>query len=134
MLAITFFIALGILELGLFVVGPALQNGVSPAAGNAFYIVLRLVTILGFSFVCVRKHKRSFYGALSMTGFLLFLDQVVFKSLWLVHEIKKNPAAWEGIDPKSAVYNSAFSYIVSLPIILLLAFLGALLALRRRSI
>ena len=133
MVGLSFITSLAVLELGLFVFGPLLQNSFGPGPANIFYILLRVVTILVFSYLTVRKHGRDFYGALSFTGLLIFIDQVGFKSLWLWLEIRKNPAAWEGVDLKTALYNSAFSYVVSLPVILLLAFVGALLASRKRS-
>lgn len=131
-MVLTFFVALAILETGLFLVSPVLQNHLSPVWANAFYVLLRVGTIIGFSYLCIRRHKKDIYGALSMTGLLLFVDQVGFKSLWLLQQIGKHPAEWQGIDTKSAIYNSAFSYVVSLPVILILAFLGALLALKQR--
>jgi hypothetical protein len=131
MLNLTFLTALGTLEFGLFVVGPLLQNRAGPGPANVFYILLRVLVIGTFAYFSVRRDKRALFGTLSMTGFLIFLDQVVFKSIWLMIEIKKNPSLWEGVDPKGAIFNSAFSYVVSLPMVLLLAFLGAMLALRK---
>lgn len=133
MLGLTFLVSLVVLELGLFVFGPLLQNSVGPVGANVFYVLLRVFTILVFSYLCVRRHKRSNYEALSLTGLLIFIDQVGFKSLWLWMEMKRNPAAWEGISLQVALYNSAFSYVVSLPVILLLAFVGALAASRKPS-
>ncbi len=128
---LTFLAALTVLELGLFVFGPLLQKISGPVGANVFYILLRVVTIVVFGYVCVSRHKKNFYGALSLTGLLIFLDQVVFKSIWLWSEMKRDPVAWEGVTLSAALFNSAFSYIVSLPVIMLLAFVGALLASKR---
>jgi hypothetical protein len=133
MVGLTFLIALALLETGLFVIGPVLQNWGNTNLANGFYILLRVVTIVGFSFLLVRKHRHEIYGALSLTGLLIFIDQVIFKSLWIVLEMKRDPAAWQGVDTKAALFNSAFSYIVSLPVILLLAFIGSMLALKMRK-
>jgi hypothetical protein len=115
---VTFVIALGVLEAWLFLIGPVLQS-------EAMYVALKIMTILMFSFVCARIHKKSLYGVLSGAGLLIFLDQVLFKSIYLWWDFRKNPAAWAGVDPLGAIYASAFSYIVFLPVVLILAFVGA---------
>jgi hypothetical protein len=130
MLALTFLVFLGILEAGLFLIGPALQNAFGPNIGNVFYVVLRVVSIVLFSYLCVRVYRRSIYGALSTAGFLVFLDQAVFKSLWIWIQFRTHPEAWQGIDLKGALYGTAFSYIVFLPLILALSFVGAIIAYR----
>src|ERR1700741_4182480 len=101
MIGLTFLIATAILEVGLFVIGPALQSSVSANAADAFYVVLRLVTIVSFSFLCIRRYKRDSSGALSLTGLLIFIDQVIFKSLWIWLSMKKDPAVWQGVDAKT---------------------------------
>lgn len=133
MMILTFLSALGILELGLFVIGPALQNSMGPGAANLVYILMRVIAIAGMSFFAMHHFRGNLFKSLSLTGFLMFLDQVLFKSLWLSFEFKNNPKAWEGVELSSAIYNSAFSYIVSLPIILLIGFLGAMIAMRKNS-
>ena len=134
MIGITFLAAIAILEVGLFVIGPVLLKSSSPNAADAFYVIVRVATIVTFSFLCVRRYKKEMYGALSLTGLLIFIDQVIFKSIWIVLAMKKDPAAWEGVDTRAALFNSAFSYVVSLPVILLLAFVGALLAMRNKTV
>jgi hypothetical protein len=128
MLALTFFLFLGVLEAGLFWIGPALQSSYGQNIGNAFYIAIRVLSIVLFSYLCVRVYRRSIYGALSTTGFLVFLDQAVFKSVWIWNQFRIHPQDWQGVELKGAIYGTAFSYIVFLPLILALAFVGAIAA------
>jgi hypothetical protein len=124
LMTISFFVALGALAAGLFGIGPLLQNSSGSGAANAFYILLRVLVILGFSFVAVRRYQKNAYQALSLAGLLIFVDQVLLRSIWFVLQFKYNPGEWEGVDLKTAIFNSAFSYLVFLPVVLLLAFIG----------
>jgi hypothetical protein len=124
---VTFLISLGCLAGGLFSVGPYLQNSVSPAAANTFYIVLRVLIIGLFSFLAVWKYKKNTYHALSFTGLLVFADQVGLKSIYFLTQFKTHPADWEGVTLSAVLFNNAFSYVVFLPLILLIGFLGSAL-------
>ncbi len=126
-MVVTFLISLGCLAGGLFSVGPYLQNSVSPEAANTFYIVLRVLIIGLFSFLSVWKYKKNTYHALSFTGLLIFADQVVLKSIYFLTQFKTHPADWEGVTLSAVLFNNAFSYVVFLPLILLIAFLGSAL-------
>ena len=121
MLSSAFVIALAVLEIELFVIGPVFQS-------NVLYIAIRVATIFAFSFICVRSFKKNLYETLSLAGLLIFVDQVLFKSLWLVLEFQRNPKAWAGVDRTAALFSSAFSYIVFLPAVLILALLGVFAA------
>jgi hypothetical protein len=127
-MVVTFLVSLGCLAAGLFSIGPYLQNSVSPEVANTFYILLRVLVIGLFSFLAVYKYNKKTIHALSFTGLLIFADQVGLKSIYFLTQFKTHPADWEGVTPSAVLFNNAFSYIVFLPLILLIAFLGSALA------
>jgi hypothetical protein len=131
-MVVTFILSLGCLAGGLFSVGPYLQNSVSPEVANTFYILLRVLVIALFSFLAVYKYEKNTYHALSFTGLLIFADQVGLKSIFFLTQFKMHPADWPQTGPdavtlSAVLFNNAFSYVVFLPLILLIAFLGSAL-------
>jgi hypothetical protein len=125
-----FLISIGLLAGGLFWIGPHLQSSVSLDAANGFYIVLRVLIIAVFSFLAVWRYEKNTYHALSFTGLLVFVDQVGLKSIYFLTQFKSHPADWPQTGPDAVtlgavLFNSAFSYIVFLPLVLLIAFLGS---------
>lgn len=124
---VPFLISLGLLASGLFWVGPHLQNSAGQDTANIFYIALRVAVIAIFSFLAVWKYEKNTYHAMSFTGLLVFTDQVGLKSIYFLTQFKTHPADWEGVTLSAVLFNSAFSYIVFLPLILLIAFLGSAL-------
>jgi hypothetical protein len=122
---ISFTVALGFLAGGLFWVGPHLQASVSEGAANIFYIALRVLVIAIFSFVAVRRYGKNTYHALSFAGLLIFLDQVGLRSIWFAIQFHNHPADWKDVTLGAVLFNSAFSYIVFLPLVIMIAFAGA---------
>jgi hypothetical protein len=137
----SFFVSLACLAVGLFWAGPHLETSSSLAAANTFYILLRVLIIGFFSFLCVWRYNRNTYHALSYTGLLIFMDQVGLKSIWFLTQFKTHPADWptsgpDAVTPWVVLFNNAFAYIVFLPLVLLIAFLGSALGMylkHRRS-
>jgi hypothetical protein len=123
---VSFLVALGFLTGGLLWMGPHLMNATHPEAGQLIYVILRVVVMFGFAMTVVWRHKRSIYHALSYTGFLIFVDQVILKNIWFIIEFRRHPDAWKDMSLAVVLYSNSFSYIVFLPLILLIAFLGAM--------
>ena len=124
-MVISFLVSLVVLASGLAFVGPVAHGSMSPEVANIAYIVLRVVVMLVFSFIAVRRFHKNTYHALSFTGLLVFFDQVGVHSLWFAWQFRQNPADWQGMDLITVLYNSAFSYVVFLPVVMLISFLGA---------
>jgi hypothetical protein len=124
---VTFLISLGCLATGLFWAGPHLEASANPEAANTFYILLRVLIIAFFSFLAVWRYNKNTYHALSFTGLLIFVDQVGLRSIWFLTQFKTHPTDWQDVTLSTVLFNSAFSYIVFLPVVLLIAFLGSAL-------
>jgi hypothetical protein len=125
LMVISFFVSLAVLASGLAFVGPVAQGSMSPELANALYVALRVLVMLAFSFIAVRRFHKNMYHALSFTGLLIFIDHVGVRSLWLAWQYRQNPASWEGAGLFAVLYNNAFAYIVFLPAIMMVSFVGA---------
>lgn len=121
----TFFISLAVLASGLAFVGPVAQGTFSPETANVIFVLLRIAVMLAFSFIAVRRFQKNTYHALSFTGLLIFVDHIGVHSLWLAWQFRQNPGNWQGLDLMTILYNNAFAYIVFLPAIMMISFLGA---------
>lgn len=120
-----FFVAFAaILALNAFFLAPFLISKFDIATANIGYGSVRLAAYIVFSYLCARVYSHGRYQLMGATAFLAFVDQVVFKSILLWIDYQKNPAEWAD-HFSGALFGSAMGYMVFLPIILLLAFLGS---------
>jgi hypothetical protein len=124
-MVISFFVSLAVLASGLAFVSPAAQSYVSPQLANLIFVLLRILVMLAFSFIAVRRFHKNIYHALSFTGLLIFVDHIGVHSLWLTWQYRQNPASWDNAGVMTVLYNNAFAYIVFLPAIMMVSFLGA---------
>jgi hypothetical protein len=93
-----------------------------------FYVVARLGIILLFAFAACRFGTMTRSKALVWAAFLGFLDQVIFKGVFLTLEFKKDPTVLQGHQLWEAYTGLTLSYVMFFPFVLLLAFLGTELA------
>jgi len=118
-------LALGILGLNLFVVGPWVSSQLGEGAGNILYVILRVAVIIGLSFFLVHRVGKGRFQAMTLTAVLMLMDQVGFKALWLKQQMMAQPDLWKDVDFSSAVFGLLMSYVFFVPMVLLFAWIGA---------
>lgn len=115
-----------IFALNLFVLQPLISRGVGPRAAQFFYIVIRIIGLVGLAYFLSKNAKRNRFQAVSTVLLVGFIDQVLFKSLWVKRDMGVNPADWIGMEPTNGMIflNMSIGYLAFTPIILILAFVG----------
>lgn len=117
--------ALSILGGSLFIMAPIFTKSFGPEVANLLYILVRVVTIVGLSFLLVKMLGKSRFQAVGSTVWVVLIDQTFFKVLLLQQELKADPKAWEGVTMDGMIYGTLSSFAVFLPVIILLAVMGA---------
>jgi hypothetical protein len=125
--------ALTLLGLNLFLISPILSEKFGSVLGNGVYIGIRLGVIVFFSFLINLKTEIKRLAVIRFTTFLVFIEQTAFKAIYLYLDFMNHPQNWVGIDQNAAIFGTLMSYVVSVPLIVILAFLGTELSLLVRS-
>lgn len=123
-------LALGLLALNQFVlprwVGPAMGD----MAANFVFILIRIFVYLGIALILTRFFSFRRFQSLSAVALLLAIEHFGFRVFLLLSDYRDNPAAFsEGLS--GPLFGLAMSYMIGLPLILLVAFLGTALGHRR---
>jgi hypothetical protein len=121
----SFWISLGILGLNLFLISPQLTQSFGSVAGNLAYLGVRFLVILGYSWYLAAVYVGRKSPIFRWATFLVFLDQVVLKLIYLKVTAIAHPEEWGGADLPALALGLFMSYMVSIPFLLLFAFLGA---------
>jgi hypothetical protein len=116
---------LAILALNVFLISPQVTRFFGEIYGSLIYILIRLVCVLAFSRWASMLLNQQRMAVVRWTTLLVFIDQVLFKAIFLWLDIQGNPSSWQGVDLKAAYYGLFLSYIISVPFVVLLAFVGA---------
>jgi hypothetical protein len=116
--------ALCLLAFNLFVMSPYISRRFGDLVGNGTYVGLRMLTIMGFSFLMSYLFESKRLPVIRSTTFLVFVDQVILKGFFLWNESRISPQAWEGMDYPSTVFALLVSYVISIPLIVIVAFAG----------
>jgi hypothetical protein len=119
-----FFSGLLILGVNLFVLCPWITERFGSLAGNGTYIGVRLATLLGFSAIAYQIGISRRPAIIRAAIFLLFLEQVAFKSVYMSADFRAHPQGWEGVDHRAALFSLVMSFVVSVPFLILIAFVG----------
>jgi hypothetical protein len=118
----------------LFVFGPVLMARFGDMAGQGVSMILRIVTWVGFAFGLSRVHQKTRLQIIRLTALLVFVDQCLLKSIAVVYDYRTRPGLWQNTPLDGAIFATFMGYLVFLPIIIILAFLGAELGLIGRKI
>ena len=120
---------LTLLGLNLFVFGPLVGSRVGEGAGNALFIGLRVLALVGFGFLARGVYGRGRWDAIRLGTLLEFFDHVVFRGVMLVLDHQKNPAAWiidgQPVSIGTALFNVLFSFVVFFPAVFIITFVGS---------
>ena len=123
------------LAANLFLIGPVVSARISEVAGNAAFIIIRVVTLLGFAALLAALHGKTRLQIIGLTLLLELVDQGIFKTILLLYSWRMQPTQWEGLSLDGMIFGNFMSYLVFLPAILILSFVGAEIghALRNRK-
>jgi hypothetical protein len=116
-LSALFLIALLGLAVNLWWVGPHLGMGI--------YNGIRMFTVFGLSIACARLWDRKRFDIVRLATFLIFLEQIALKAIWMWQQARHDPGAWMDVTPGVALLTLGMGYIVFFPFIFLVAFAGA---------
>lgn len=134
----TFASALAIFAVNLFWLSPFLTRVWGPLVGNLTYLGIRIVVVIAVSGILGALWQGKSFKVFRATSILLFVDQVPLKYLWVRMEIARDPAPWQGASQSGIIYGLALSYLMFVPFLVLISFLGSqireLLALRKRRL
>jgi hypothetical protein len=119
-----FLAAVALLGVNLFYLSPEMGKRVGELTGNNVYITVRLVTLFGFSFLTSWLAEKPRIFVIRKAAFLVLIDQIVFKAIFLLQQFQSSPQNWEGVDHSGVLFSLAMSYVMTLPIIVLIAFMG----------
>lgn len=120
-----FVLALLVLALNTFVLGPWMMSQAGVGAANLTFILVRIATLAGFAFWLAYGLGKTRWPAIRLGSLVGFFDQVVFKSLALGIDYRQNPAAWEGASAGTVLFGLSFSFILFFPAILVICLIGA---------
>ncbi len=123
------FLSLAVLTLfaiNLFILQPIISRAVGPRAAQFVYIVIRILGLVGLAYALSKNAKRNRFQAISTVLLVGFIDQVLFKGIWVKRDMMVNPADWVGMEPTNAMIflNMSIGYLAFTPVILILAFVG----------
>jgi hypothetical protein len=116
--------ALGLLSFNLFCLSPWVSQTWGAFFGNGAYVTLRLLTLVGYSFISSLYLQRKRVEVIRSTCFLVFVEQVLLKTLVLWQDAQAHPQGWEGIQIEAAGFGLLMSYVISIPFIVILSFAG----------
>lgn len=117
-----------ILAFNVFVLSPLISKNLGIVSGNIFYILVRILVLGTLAFALIRWAGKSRYQALTLVALIAFLDQVGFKFLTLYYDAQAHPESWPGFGVLPIFHMLAMGYMSFLPVILVIAFAGVLIA------
>jgi hypothetical protein len=123
------FLSLAVLILfavNLFVLQPLISRGIGPRAAQFIYIIVRIIGLIGLAYSLSKNANRNRFQAVSTVLLVGFIDQVLFKSIWVKRDMLIHPADWVGMEPSNSMIflNMSIGYLAFTPVILILAFVG----------
>lgn len=124
-------LALLVQALNLTLVGPALARLEGEGAGNAGYVVLRVLVILGFAYGMTGFLGRDRFRAIAWVSLVELLTQVPIKGLYIHQLAQRDPGTWGHPELGSLTVGLGMGYAVFFPLVFGLAYVGAELGLRR---
>ena len=100
--------------------GPWVQSQHGQGWATVGSLVVRFGALLGFCALLAGRFEYSRMGVARWGTLIAFLDQVVIKGAWVAHDLQVNAAAWEGLTLREAIVGLGMTYVMFLPVTLLL--------------
>lgn len=120
---VLWFLALAILAANQFVVARAVGGWASETAANYVYVLVRILVFFGLALLLTRWTGFRRFRALSAVGLLVAVEHIGFRLILVLQDYRANPAEYaEGLT--GPIFGLMMSYIIGLPVVLLIAFLG----------
>ena len=99
-------------------------------AANSVYILVRILVFFGLSVLLTRVSGFKRFQAMSALAILVAVEHIGFRLVLILQDYRANPAEYaQGLS--GPLFGLFMSYIIGLPVILLIGFLGTSLGLRR---
>lgn len=123
-------LALVVLAANRFLIGPAVGASAGEMTGNTVFVFIRVVVFFLLALLLTRFSDFRRFRALSGVGLLVAFEHIGFNLVTILSSYRANPADYpEGL--AGPLYGLFMSYMIGLPIILLIAFLGTALGSRK---
>jgi hypothetical protein len=113
-----------------FLIGPVVGTSAGEVAGNTVFVFIRVVVFFLLALLLTRFSDFRRFRALSAVGLLVAVEHIGFNLVTILSSFRANPADYpDGLS--GPLFGLFMSYMIGLPIILLIAFLGTALGSRK---
>ena len=120
-----FGLAIAILALNTYVIGQLIMPH-SEMVANSVFILIRVSTLLGFSFALSYWLGRGRWEVVRLGALLEFMDRGVFGGSLILHDYFTNKAAWMGATVAQPLFIIGWSFMIISPVFIVLCLLGNL--------
>jgi hypothetical protein len=113
-----------------FLIGPAVGASAGEVTGNMVFVFIRVVVFFLLALLLTRVSGFRRFRALSAVGLLVAVEHIGFNLVMILSSFRSNPADYpQGLS--GPLFGLFMSYMIGLPIILLIAFFGTALGSRK---
>ncbi|MBL7715427.1 MAG: hypothetical protein JNL01_08140 [Bdellovibrionales bacterium] len=124
-----------IFALNTFWLAPTVMRTQGPFAGNVTFILVRMGALAAFCYWLAALHQSKRWAVIRAASFAMFIEQVPFKALSIqlqglasLQVAGEAAPTWDGI-----LMYLGFSYILFVPVVILVAFVMSEIAVQRRK-
>ncbi len=119
-----FGLAVTTLALNTYVIGRLILPH-SEIAANTVFILVRVGTLLGFSFALAYWLGRGRWEIVRLGALLEFLDRGIFGGSLILNDYFTNKAAWLGASVVQPLFVIGWSFMIISPVFIILCLLGS---------
>lgn len=125
-----------VFALNIFWLSPAILATQGTFAGNLTFIFVRMGALAAFSYWLAASHQSKRWAVIRAASFAMFIEQVVFKAISiqiqglqsLQAQTAEGTVTWDGV-----FMALGFSYILFVPVVILVAFVMTEIAAQHRK-